>query len=68
MILSFFFYFHLQPVTLALGGKNPIVIFEDFSDLDKAAEWTLFGCFWTNGQICSAPFRLILQVSSTYIV
>nr|GMC57821.1 betaine aldehyde dehydrogenase, chloroplastic-like [Ipomoea batatas] len=25
----------VKPVTLALGGKNPIVIFEDFSDLDK---------------------------------
>nr|GMD79853.1 betaine aldehyde dehydrogenase, chloroplastic-like [Ipomoea batatas] len=25
----------VKPVTLALGGKNPIVIFEDFSDRDK---------------------------------
>ncbi|XP_031093183.1 uncharacterized protein LOC115997905 [Ipomoea triloba] len=25
----------VKPVTLALGGKSPIVIFEDFSDLDK---------------------------------
>nr|GMC48299.1 betaine aldehyde dehydrogenase, chloroplastic-like [Ipomoea batatas] len=53
----------VKPVTLELGGKSPIVIFEDFSDLDKAAEWTLFGCFWTNGQICSATSRLILQES-----
>jgi len=29
----------------------------------KAAEWTIFGCFWTNGQICSATSRLIVHVS-----
>ncbi|KAF5185430.1 hypothetical protein FRX31_024979 [Thalictrum thalictroides] len=31
-------------------------------DLDKAAEWTAFGIFWTNGQICSATSRLIVQI------
>ncbi|KAK4794612.1 hypothetical protein SAY86_012606 [Trapa natans] len=52
----------VKPVSLELGGKSPIVVFEDV-DLDKAAEWTLFGCFWTNGQICSATSRLILHES-----
>ncbi|XP_075497517.1 aminoaldehyde dehydrogenase 2, peroxisomal-like [Primulina tabacum] len=52
----------VKPVTLELGGKSPIVVFEDV-DLDKAAEWTLFGCFWTNGQICSATSRLIVHES-----
>ncbi|XAR50130.1 Betaine-aldehyde dehydrogenase [Bertholletia excelsa] len=52
----------VKPVTLELGGKSPIVVFEDV-DLDKAAEWTLFGCFWTNGQICSATSRLLVQES-----
>ncbi|XP_047310343.1 aminoaldehyde dehydrogenase 2, peroxisomal-like [Impatiens glandulifera] len=51
-----------KPVTLELGGKSPIVVFEDV-DLDKAVEWTIFGCFWTNGQICSATSRLILHES-----
>ncbi|GAA0141914.1 dehydrogenase [Lithospermum erythrorhizon] len=50
----------VKPVSLELGGKSPIVVFEDV-DLDKAAEWTLFGCFWTNGQICSATSRLIVH-------
>ncbi|PKI63151.1 betaine aldehyde dehydrogenase 1, chloroplastic [Punica granatum] len=52
----------LKPVSLELGGKSPIVVFEDV-DLDKAAEWTAFGCFWTNGQICSATSRLIVHES-----
>ncbi|KAF4347995.1 hypothetical protein G4B88_018834 [Cannabis sativa] len=52
----------VKPVSLELGGKSPIVIFDDV-DLDKAAEWTAFGCFWTNGQICSATSRLIVHES-----
>ncbi|KAI5683557.1 hypothetical protein M9H77_04785 [Catharanthus roseus] len=52
----------VKPVTLELGGKSPIVVFDDV-DLDKAAEWTLFGCFWTNGQICSATSRLLVHDS-----
>ncbi|CAN1301588.1 Betaine aldehyde dehydrogenase, chloroplastic, partial [Linum perenne] len=38
------------------------IVFEDV-DLDKAAEWTAFGCFWTNGQICSATSRLLVHES-----
>ncbi|KAL8529762.1 hypothetical protein ACS0TY_006988 [Phlomoides rotata] len=52
----------VKPVTLELGGKSPIVVFEDV-DLDKAAEWTMFGCLWTNGQICSATSRLLVHES-----
>ncbi|XAR65415.1 Betaine-aldehyde dehydrogenase [Bertholletia excelsa] len=50
----------IKPVTLELGGKSPILVFEDV-DLDKAAEWTIFGCFWTNGQMCSATSRLLVH-------
>lgn len=52
----------VKPVTLELGGKGPIIVFEDV-DLDKAVEWTIFGCFWTNGQICSATSRLLVHES-----
>ncbi|TKY73458.1 Betaine aldehyde dehydrogenase 1 [Spatholobus suberectus] len=52
----------IKPVTLELGGKSPIIVFEDV-DLDKTAEWTIFGCFFTNGQICSATSRLIVHES-----
>ncbi|CAL9041815.1 betaine aldehyde dehydrogenase 2 [Musa acuminata AAA Group] len=50
----------VKPVSLELGGKSPIIVFEDV-EVEKAVEWTLFGCFWTNGQICSATSRLLLH-------
>ncbi|XP_078443378.1 aldehyde dehydrogenase 10A9 [Wolffia australiana] len=52
----------IKPVSLELGGKSPIIVFEDV-DIEKAVEWALFGCFWTNGQICSATSRLLLHES-----
>lgn len=51
-----------KPVTMELGGKSPIVVFDDV-DILKAVEWVMFGCFWTNGQICSATSRLLVQES-----
>ncbi|XP_016491800.2 betaine aldehyde dehydrogenase, chloroplastic-like isoform X2 [Nicotiana tabacum] len=53
----------VKPVTLELGGKSPIVVFDDIDNLDLAVEWTLFGCFANAGQVCSATSRLILQES-----
>lgn len=47
-------------VTLELGGKSAIIVFDDAS-LDEAVEWVMFGCFWTNGQICSATSRLLVH-------
>jgi betaine-aldehyde dehydrogenase len=35
-------------------------VFDDV-DIEKAVEWVLFGCFWTNGQICSATSRLLVH-------
>ncbi|PHU04842.1 Betaine aldehyde dehydrogenase, chloroplastic [Capsicum chinense] len=51
----------VKPVTLELGEKSPIVVFDDIHDLDIAVEWTLFGCFWTNGQIFSSISHFIIQ-------
>lgn len=50
----------IKPVTLELGGKSPIIVFDD-ADVEKAVEWAMFGAFWTNGQICSATSRLLLH-------
>lgn len=53
---------NLTPCSLELGGKSALIVFED-TDLDKAVEWAMFGCFWTNGQICSSTSRLLVQES-----
>lgn len=52
----------VKPVSLELGGKSALVVFDD-CDLDKAVEWALFGCFWTNGQICSATSRVFVHAA-----
>mmetsp|Transcript_16804 Transcript_16804/g.23206 ORF Transcript_16804/g.23206 Transcript_16804/m.23206 type:complete len:339 (+) Transcript_16804:2-1018(+) len=53
-----------RPVGLELGGKSAMVLFED-ADIEQAVEWAMFGCFWTNGQICSSTSRLLVH-SSVY--
>ena len=50
----------LKRVSLELGGKNPIVVFDDV-DLDAAVEWTAFGAFVNQGQVCTGTSRLLIQ-------
>ena len=50
----------VKPLTLELGGKSSLIVFDD-CNVANAVEWCMFGCFWTNGQICSATSRLILH-------
>lgn len=50
----------LKRVSLELGGKNPIIVFDDV-DLDAAVEWTAFGSFVNQGQVCTSTSRLLLQ-------
>ena len=50
----------IKNVTLELGGKSCSIVF-DSVDLRSVVEWCMFGVFWTNGQICSATSRLIVQ-------
>ncbi|KAH8800592.1 aldehyde dehydrogenase domain-containing protein [Flagelloscypha sp. PMI_526] len=53
---------NLKPVTLELGGKSPLIIFED-ADLEQALKWTAHGIFWNAGQTCSATTRIFVQES-----
>lgn len=48
------------PVTLELGGKSPIIVFDDV-DLDQAAQTVADGIFFNSGQVCSATSRLIVH-------
>ncbi|MGK9340232.1 aldehyde dehydrogenase family protein [Sinorhizobium meliloti] len=50
----------IKRVSLELGGKSPFVVFDD-ADIDEAVEWTMFGIFWNQGQVCSATSRVLVQ-------
>src|SRR5260370_25049791 len=53
----------VRHVTLELGGKNPLIAFED-SDLDKVAACAVGGMnFGWQGQSCGSMSRILLQES-----
>ncbi|CAE6904976.1 aldehyde dehydrogenase [Vibrio sp. B1FLJ16] len=52
---------NLKKVVLELGGKNPCVVLNDASNLDKVAEHVCAAAFWNMGENCSAASRLIVQ-------
>ena len=51
-----------EVTTLELGGKSPIIVFED-SDLDGAANGLIAGNFGASGQSCVAGSRGLIQRS-----
>ncbi|XP_077579661.1 4-trimethylaminobutyraldehyde dehydrogenase B [Stigmatopora nigra] len=50
----------VKPVTLELGGKSPLIIFED-SDLKNAVRGALMANFLSQGQVCSNGTRVFVQ-------
>ena len=50
----------LKKVTLELGGKSPIVIFDDAS-IDNALNAALVANFYSTGQVCSNGTRVFVQ-------
>ncbi|CAN6442210.1 unnamed protein product [Victoria cruziana] len=51
---------NLKPVTLELGGKSPLIIFDD-ADLDMAANLARDAIFFNKGEICVAGSRVLVQ-------
>lgn len=51
-----------KKVVLELGGKSPIVVFED-ADFDSAVRAALGGVLTNAGQICAASSRLLVHKS-----
>ena len=52
---------NLKRVSLELGGKSPIAVFDDAEDLDKAVEICYDAIFTNHGQNCCAGSRTYVQ-------
>jgi betaine-aldehyde dehydrogenase len=52
----------LKNVTLELGGKSPLIIFED-AKLDNAVAGALLANFYSSGQVCSNATRVFVHAS-----
>lgn len=50
----------LKHVTLELGGKSPLIIFED-ADIDNAVSAALMANFYTQGEVCSNGTRVYVH-------
>ncbi len=50
----------LKHVTLELGGKSPLLIFDD-ADLDQAVSAAMMVNFYTQGQVCTNGTRVFVQ-------
>ena len=50
----------LKRVHFELGGKNPVVVFDD-ADLDRALDAVIFMIYSLNGERCTSSSRLLVQ-------
>lgn len=50
----------LKEVTMELGGKSPLIIFED-ADLENAVSAAMLGNFYTQGEICTNGTRVFVH-------
>lgn len=53
---------NLIPIELELGGKDPMIVFED-ANIDRAVKGALWGAFTNCGQVCMSVERLYVQES-----
>jgi len=52
----------VKNVTLELGGKSPLIVFED-ADINNAVKGALMANFLTQGEVCSNGTRVFVQRS-----
>ncbi len=52
----------LKRVHLELGGKNPVIVFDD-ADLERALDAVVFMIYSLNGERCTSSSRLLVQAS-----
>jgi betaine-aldehyde dehydrogenase len=53
----------LKHVTLELGGKSPLIVFDD-ADLDDAVSGALIGNFYSAGEVCSNGTRVFVHAKA----
>ncbi|KAK3161167.1 hypothetical protein QOZ80_1BG0073180 [Eleusine coracana subsp. coracana] len=51
---------NLKPVSLELGGKSPVIVFDD-ADVDMAVNLVNFATYTNKGEICVAGTRIYVQ-------
>ena len=58
----------LKDVTMELGGKSPLIVFED-ADIDNAISAAMLGNFYTQGEICTNGTRVFVHetIYSTFV-
>lgn len=52
----------MKHVTMELGGKSPLIVFED-ADLESAIGAAMLGNFYSSGQVCSNGTRVFVHRS-----
>ncbi|MBZ9568703.1 betaine-aldehyde dehydrogenase [Modicisalibacter tunisiensis] len=52
----------LKEVTMELGGKSPLIVFDD-ADLDRAADAAMIANFYSSGQVCTNGTRVFVHRS-----
>lgn len=52
----------MKHATMELGGKSPLIIFDD-ADLENAIGGAMLGNFYSTGQVCSNGTRVFVQKS-----
>ena len=52
----------LKDVTMELGGKSPLIIFDD-ANLDRAADVAMMANFYSSGQVCTNGTRVFVHSS-----
>lgn len=50
----------MKQVSLELGGKSPLLVFDDVS-VEKAVSWAVFAAFFNQGEVCVAAPRFLVQ-------
>ncbi|MFH2015925.1 MAG: betaine-aldehyde dehydrogenase [Pseudomonadota bacterium] len=50
----------MKHATMELGGKSPLIVFED-ADLENAVSGAMLGNFYSTGQVCSNGTRVFVQ-------